>query len=216
MLDARGARRGGGRSCKPAASSSTLELSTKRTQTKRTQTKRNATAWVGIRDQAALQMLPAGFDSSTTCNEARESAANGGKRGPNPRDVAQARGVRFFRSPRLARSTSGEVAALSKPRDGIETRARHHHLFVQPARTPRSHRGNAGSTPAQVAMTHPRRMDRGQRYERRLRRFESSRGSEMVRLHPPVRKRRACRFCAAVRYTAGPRAPGVRLSPLPP
>jgi hypothetical protein len=141
---------------------------------------------------------------------ARESAANGGKRGPNPRDVAQARGVRFFRSPPPARSTSGEVAALSKRRGGIETRARHHHLFVQAARTPRSHRGNAGSSPAQVATPLPpangsRPALRTQASEVRVlsgvptpassgKPGALMRRAEMVRLHPPVRvgRRRAC------------------------
>ena len=140
---------------------------------------------------------------------ARESAANGGKRGPNPRDVAEARGVRFFRSPPLARSTSGEVApGSSKPvcatitcsssRQGrraliAETRVQVPHRW--PCHTPPAN----GSRPALRTQASEVRILSG------VRATPASSGkpgalmrrAEMVRFHPPVRvgRRRGWPVC---------------------
>ena len=167
MFDARGARRGGGRSCKPAASSSTLELSTKR----------NGSAWVVIRDQAALQMLPAGFDSSTTCNaspgRAPPTVANGVRTPGTSRKRVEfdSSALLLWRARLLARSPlfqSGQTG--SKPVRATITCSssrQGRRALIAETRVQVPHRW-----PRQC----PRRMDRGQRYERRLRRFESSRG----------------------------------------
>lgn len=55
----------------------------------------------------------------------------------------------------MARSTSGEVAGLSRRPGGIDTRTRYNVAFVQMARTPAPQAENSGSTPESDSMAPP-------------------------------------------------------------